>query len=464
MVRRLPVQEDVAQERAAHRLHRLRRNQVDPGSRRGVGGHVVGDREARHARARGGQRVELAEGLDRVAREDLVASAEVVIDTEAALVVIVRADLGGLEHVRADIGQRVETGRSERDRIQHLRRNPVFRKRLTDELVDQRNGLPGRGVGEPGKIAGALGRRRHDGGLRLAFAVALPFVIGEEKVLVLADGTAESGAVLVAVQRLGGGGEEVPRIHGVVAEELVEIAVEGVTARLRHHRCGGAGGLPVLRRGVERQDAELAHGVHRRSQGVSAVDSIDVAAAIEQVVVRLRPRAVDRVRLAAARDAACLRQARRHRSDTRLEQTELRQIAAVQRQIDRLFLEDHVADGRAGVYGHRFSGDVHFAVFGGELQRHGPGHYPIDIDANGGSRVSGEAGRLHLERVHADGQAGEVKFALARRLNGSGQTGLYVANTDRGVRNKRLARIRDAAFQGSDRDLRPASGAKTQKE
>ena len=61
----------------------------------GVGGEVVGDRESGHAGAGDGQRIELVQARCGIAQEELVFIAEVVIEAEAALIVIVDADLGG---------------------------------------------------------------------------------------------------------------------------------------------------------------------------------------------------------------------------------------------------------------------------------------------------------------------------------------------------------------------------------
>ena len=169
------------------------------------------------------------------------------------------------------------------------RRDHVAGKRLSGELVDERSGLSGGGIDQPEKSpvrSAAVGTMA---ALGLALGIALAFVIEEEEILVLADGAAERGAVLIAVQRFGCGGEEIARVQGVVAEELVEIAVKGVAAGFGDHRCGRAAGFAILGGRVQGENAELADGVHRHAQRVSAIHAVHVGGAIEQIVIRFRP-------------------------------------------------------------------------------------------------------------------------------------------------------------------------------
>ncbi len=364
VIHRLSGQEDIAEEGGARGLHGLRGNQVDPGAGDGVGDDVVGDRETGDAGSGDRQRVELMQRRRGVAHKELVARAEVVIEAEAALVVVIRSELGGFEYVGADVGQRIQFLRQLGDRALHVTTGSGSRERLAGELVDERNGLSRGGIGESGEIACSLRGGGHDSGLCLARGIALPFVVEEEEILVLADRSAQRGAVLIAVQRFGLGGEEVARVHGVVPEELVDIAVKIVASRLGDYRCGRAAGIAILGGSVQRENAELIHRVHGHAQSVSAIHAVHVAGAIEQIVVRFRPLPVDRVGLAAARDAARLGQAGSHGCDSGLQQAELRQVASVQGKIDRLLFGNHVAESLAGVHGYGLAGDADLGVPG----------------------------------------------------------------------------------------------------
>jgi hypothetical protein len=87
-------------------------------------------------------------------------------------------------------------------------------------------------INEAGKDARALCGSRYNNSL----GIALAFVIEEEEILVLAQGSTERSAILIAVQGLGSDCEEIARVEGAVAEEVVEIAVEGVGAGLGDDR------------------------------------------------------------------------------------------------------------------------------------------------------------------------------------------------------------------------------------
>ena len=87
---------------------------------------------------------------------------------------------------------------------------------------------------------------RADDPLRLAY----PFVVAEDEGPVLADRASGSGAELVALVRrfrlVTGIGEEVIRIQLIVAQELVEVAMECVRSRFADGVDHSAGGSPVL--------------------------------------------------------------------------------------------------------------------------------------------------------------------------------------------------------------------------
>ena len=146
------------------------------------------------------------------------------------------------------------------------------------------------------------------------------------------------------VERLDLGREEVARVEGVVAQELVEAAVERVAARLRDHAGGGAAGAAVLRRRALREDAELGDRVDRQLQRVAAVHAVHVLRAVDEVDVLLGPHAVDRVGLALTQRSAGRGDAGGERRDAGLQQPELGEVAAVERQVDDLAAGDDAAE------------------------------------------------------------------------------------------------------------------------
>ena len=305
-----------------------------------------------------------------------------MIEPETALVVIHRPKLRGFEHVAARVWQRIQLLSRESHRVLHVRRDLIPREWLACELIDQRSGLAGGWIHKSGEISCPLGGGGNDGGLCLALGIALAFVVEEEEILVLTDGTAQSAAVLVAVQRLGLRGEEIARVHGVVSEEIINIAMKIVTSRFRHHRRCRAAGLAIFGWCVERQNAEFIHGVHRHAQSVSAIYIVHVAGTVQQIVVRLRPLTIHRVSLAGTRDAARFGETGGHGSHTRLQQAKLRQIAPVQWKIHRLFFIHHIAKRGTLIHSHGFTGDIHLTVLAGDLQLHGPRQHLADVDAN----------------------------------------------------------------------------------
>ena len=172
----------------------------------------------------------------RVAGEQLIAVAEVVIQAEAALIVIVGQQSEWRSKATGRYcGSGIRDFRFERDRAQQKRRNhadyAVVAERLAGELVDQRHGMPVCVIRQTGEIAACARAAVGTMAVRVSpCAIALAFVVSEEEIFVVPDGAAERGAELILVQRLSGCGEEVARIEGVIAEEVVEVAVKLVRA------------------------------------------------------------------------------------------------------------------------------------------------------------------------------------------------------------------------------------------
>ena len=86
------------------------------------------------------------------------------------------------------------------------------------------------------------------------------------------------------------------------------------------------------------QNPELGDGVDRRLKNESSVHGVDIVGAVDQEIVRFRPLAVDCVSLALARGAAGLEQSGSQGHDAGLKQSQLREVAAIQRQVKNLAL------------------------------------------------------------------------------------------------------------------------------
>ena len=111
--------------------------------------------------------------------------------------------------------------------------------------------------------------------------------------------------------------------------------MELVAARAGDDARRGAAGAAILGRRALREDAELGDRLDRELQRVAAVHPVDVLRAVDQVHVLLGPHAVDGVGLALPQAAAGGGDAGGQRRDAGLQQAELREVAAVERQASR---------------------------------------------------------------------------------------------------------------------------------
>src|SRR5580658_1419935 len=100
-----------------------------------------------------------------------------MIEAEAALIVIVDANLGRFVNLVGSVGERIELLGLESDRADQVRRNHVVRELLSGELIDQWR--------LAGEIAAVFGFGRYDAALCHAIGEALALVVEEEEVFVL---------------------------------------------------------------------------------------------------------------------------------------------------------------------------------------------------------------------------------------------------------------------------------------
>ena len=221
-------------------------------------------------------------------------------------------------------------------------------------------------------------------GFGLALPVAQAFEVGEEEVAIAPNRTTESRAVLILMQRLHGRREEIAGIEGIVAQEIISSAMECVAAGARNDAGGRTAAAAVFRRCIRSQDPEFGNGVDGRANREAAIDAVHIRRTIQDVVVRFRPLAIDRIGLPTAQQAARFGKPRGHRCDSGLQQTELREVAAIERQIRRLLRSDHVADRRVQIGASAAGRHVHLAPAAGDHQIGGEAHGAVDVNVNAG--------------------------------------------------------------------------------
>ena len=185
----------------------------------------------------------------------------------------------------------------------------------------------------------------HDGRhLRDPLVLAQALVAAEEERLVLDDGSAERAAELVPAEIRLLVIEVVLPVEAVVPEELEHRAGEQVGARLGDDVEDAAAGAPVLRAHRVGDDAELLDGLDAGHDAVRArgrvVQCVVVRGAVEREEVLARSGA-GHGNLGALADIGPLH-ARPAHDDARLQERELRHIAAVEWHRTELLLGDDV--------------------------------------------------------------------------------------------------------------------------
>ena len=141
--------------------------------------------------------------------------------------------------------------------------------------------------------------------------------------------------------------------------------------------------------------------------------------AIQQIIIRFRPLAIDRVGLARARDAARFGQAGSHGSHSGLKQAELRQVATVQWQIDGLGRGNDISDRLTRVDKNLLPGYLDFRVRPGKLQRNGQVDDLTDIDPNKRQGQFRKAVCLYGNRVLTNREVRKMERSIVRGTNRS---------------------------------------------
>ena len=235
---------------------------------------------------------------------------------------------------------------------------------VVDERRPQRDRAPrvARRRREGGEIARqhrCRGNELEEAGRRHVDARRL--VAGKVEELSRDDRSAERPAELIAAQAVAAalavrtdGGEGVGGIQRIVAHEFEAAAVQQVGARLGDGVDRGRRVVAVLRRESARLDLELLHCVGKRQRQVQVVHRLVVRASVEDVGHSVRqPACHHDGRVGIAADAAvqrvgarCVAGALAAGREAGLEH-QLRQLPAVERQLEHLLIRDDLSD--AGV-------------------------------------------------------------------------------------------------------------------
>ena len=250
-------------------------------------------------------------------------------------------------------------------------------------------------VKSPASIAGGRHEREQIGG---RLAQPGPLIAAEEEQAVGFQRAAERAAKLVAteavVRALAGrrvdGVEAVGRVEPVIADELEEVAVERVGARLGHRVDRGAGVHAVAGRRGARFELELLQRVGEGQRQVQVVVRVVVGGAVEHVGDAKALTAGDGNR-APALHAAAGGVERRLRHRRARQRDQVHRVAAVERQrLDALVL-DHLADARAARFDQR-RGGLHGHRLGDLAERERDVDLGVGVDRAARCRSAGRSG------------------------------------------------------------------------
>src|SRR4026208_259956 len=215
-----------------------------------------------------------------------------MIDSSSKLVGVVFQNLGAGKQVPPHIGPGVEVKDVLRHWIDLLCWDAVSGHDLAKQVVDERRNLPA-GIHRSRKVSltfQVAGNSRCPG---VPLAIAEAFVISKEECLVLLQGPAHRGSELVLLQGFNILREKVSSIEDIVAEKLIDTAMNRVASRL-HDQVGiGAETFAKLSRCPTGDDPKLSNGVDGRLESKARVDVIDVTRSVNEKVVGLRPHTVD---------------------------------------------------------------------------------------------------------------------------------------------------------------------------
>ena len=305
----------------------------------------------------------------------------------------------------------------------------------------------------------ARGAARHRRNRRHAAILSQSLVAAEEERPILCDRTAQISAKLIPFERREIARrivEEGARVEPAVAIEFEQRAFQRVRPRARHRRHDAAGAPSIFRAVVIDEDLKLPHRFHaeesaRGAPGGSVALRVRVGA-VELIADLIRSRAGNRD--LRPHPAIHLLLGARRRRDARLQQGELTEIAAVQRQLANLFLVHERGNrGLAHIDHRRFADDGDLLVDTADLEldaEHGVltnSELKVRVTCRAEAlQLDGQlvpAGRQRLRTVPA-GRVGDEHALLV---------GLDVTDGDRRAGQSGVRIIGDEAGNGSGRAL-----------
>ena len=203
----------------------------------------------------------------------------------------------------------------------------------------------------------------------------------------------------------------------------------------------------VLRRRALREDPELGDRLDGKLEGIAAVHPVHVLRTVDQIHVLFRPHAVHRIRLALAQASTCGADAGRQRRDAGLQQAELREVPAVERQIDKLAAGDDPAErvrGRVDELsvardGHGLGERPHLQLC---VEADRLAHVHLDRRAN----ERRELRRRDSDAVLADRQEQQPVEAVGAGRRFFDEAGLEVFRDDMGAGNGARSLVGDPSF------------------
>ena len=424
---------------------------------------------------------------DRKPSEDAVGIAEVVIDFREVLIHGQRPDQSlaarEVQGVRlAEVGPRHHRQDVVPDSgMDAVRRDGVVGEGFAGERVVDQDGLahpaPGTRRGRhqlrevaPAKRIVGIEAFRHT--LR---PLAAPVPGEHPERLVLDDGTAHDEAELIAdalvdLAALVGGPLEVQEVglgvQGVVAQELVERAVQLVRAALERDVRYGAAAEAGLRRegaGLELELLDRLDGGHERCDraayvgGVGAVEA-DHLVKLAHAIGAHRKAALGDVTAVAPIHARALSELYARHQDRQLDD-----VAAIERQLDDLPVFDHAADRRVlGVERDRVGGD--FDGFGNvaDLHREVGSNLRGGFHADPAHRLCLEAVQLTADGVVAHRHVREAVIAGFVRSHGGRNTRVHVRHGHRRAGDDRAGGVRYQTLNGLSRAALRVQGERHQ--
>ena len=384
----------------------------------------------------------------RVAAEQLIGRRCVEVDPPTNLIDLVTANQCLAIDGWRDVAKRVEVDHVAGDGIDGIRRQLIAGK------WDAASGQVEERRAERREIPDSFLRGGNRGCRRDALFVAEAFIVAEEKRPIRLQWSAERGAKLILVERLDLAREEVACVEHVVPDEVVHAAIEAVAAAASHDAGRRSAGAPIFRGSTLRQDPELGDRIDGNPYGETSVHAVHVLRTVHEIDVLLRTHAVDGVGLTLAQRPSGRRHAGSEWRDARLQQAELREVSAVQRQVDELASRDHTSQriGRRVDELHA-AGDGDDVSHRGQLQLHAEPDGLAHRDRHALLHRGRELRRLHGHAVLPDRQERQSEEPVGAGDGLPGEAGVRLPGSDPCARHDAHRRIDDSPFDRSSRIL-----------